>query len=88
MYSPSPGAKSTEFWALVLLAVLVVANGTEYVNIPTDQFMWFGGGVMSYIGARAWNKNSMANASVGMAEAIQNGKPQPAGGEPMQQQGQ
>ena len=30
----TPGKKATEFYALIGAMILLIANGTEYVNIP------------------------------------------------------
>ena len=35
---PSKGVKTTEFWMMVATGVLMVINGTTYVEIPWDQF--------------------------------------------------
>ncbi len=52
----NPGKKSTEFWALIGLGVLILANGFEVITIPWEQVQWYGGIVAAYIGGRSWVK--------------------------------
>lgn len=59
----SPGKKSTEFFALMLYAVVLLANGTEYVNVPWDQLTVFGGMVAAYGGFRSWVKSTETKAA-------------------------
>lgn len=49
---PKPGIKSSEFKMIVAVFVLAIANGTEYVNIPWEQFTWLIGLAMGYTGQR------------------------------------
>ena len=53
---PSKGLKSTEFWMSVLSGVVMVANGTDYINIPWDNFMVWLGANGFYVGARTVEK--------------------------------
>lgn len=54
---PSKGVKSTEFWVLVLTGILMVANGTSWVEVPWDQFtVWMAANGL-YIGARTTEKS-------------------------------
>ncbi len=52
----TPGKKSTEFWALIGLGSLILANGFEAVTLPWEQVQWYGGIVATYIGGRSWVK--------------------------------
>ena len=56
----TPGKKSTEFWMLVAFMLMVVANGTEYVNVPAETIRFVGGMVGVYIGGRSWVKAKAA----------------------------
>lgn len=51
-----PGRQSTEFWALIGLGFLILANGFEAVTLPWEQVQWYGGIVAAYIGGRSWVK--------------------------------
>lgn len=46
------GWKSTEFLMMVLFAVVMMANGTQYVNVDASTLNWFGGMVALYAGGR------------------------------------
>lgn len=35
---PSKGVKTTEFWMFVATGLVLILNGTSYVNIPWDQY--------------------------------------------------
>ena len=48
--------RKTELWALAIWGIIVVANGTEYVNIPTEQMLAYTGAVATYIGGRTAKK--------------------------------
>lgn len=37
----TPGIKSSEFRLALLCAILMIANGTEYVTIPWETLEWF-----------------------------------------------
>ncbi len=52
----TPGKQSTEFWALIGLGLLILANGFEAVTLPWEQVQWYGGIVATYIGGRSWVK--------------------------------
>jgi len=56
----TPGKQSTEFWALIGLGVMVLANGFEVITIPWEQIQWYGGIVAAYIGGRSWVKAKTA----------------------------
>ncbi len=56
----TPGKQSTEFWALIGLGVLILANGFEVITIPWEQIQWYGGIVAAYIGGRSWVKAKAA----------------------------
>ena len=50
------GRQSTEFWSLIALGLLIVSNGTVYVDLPWQMVQWYGGVVATYIGGRSWVK--------------------------------
>ena len=52
----TPGKKATEFFALIGIGVLILANGFELITIPWVQIQWYGGIVAAYIGGRSWVK--------------------------------
>jgi hypothetical protein len=54
----TPGIKSTEFLGLAILGGMVLADGTQYVNIEGETLRWFGAIVGAYIGGRSWVKAS------------------------------
>lgn len=62
-----PGKQSSEFFALVLLAAVIVANGTEYVNIDNTTLNTFIASIVAYIGQRGWVKTTTAKANAEMA---------------------
>ena len=69
--NPKSGPKSSEFWAVVIYAVVLVLNGTEYVGIPADQMTVFAGLIGSYVVGRSWVKGETAK---GVVAAALNGK--------------
>ena len=69
----TPGNKSTEFWMLVAFMLTVLANGTEYVNVPDETIRFVGGMVGVYVGGRSWVK---AKASTPVAATPKRGEPQ------------
>ena len=52
----TPGRTATEFWALIGLGALILANGFEAVTLPWEQIQWYGGIVATYIAGRSWVK--------------------------------
>ena len=55
----TPGKKSTEFYAIILGALLLVANGTEYVDIPWSTInIYLPMAVPGYVAARTFLKNA------------------------------
>ena len=56
----TPGKQSTEFWALIGLGSLILANGFEAVTLPWEQVQWYGGIVATYIAGRSWVKAKAA----------------------------
>ena len=56
------GPKTTEFWLVMAGIASVVLNGTEFINIPWDQFHLIMGLIGAYTGSRAWVKASEAKA--------------------------
>ncbi len=56
----TPGRRSTEFWSLIGLGVLILANGFEAITLPWEQVQWYGGIVAAYIGGRSWVKAKAA----------------------------
>ena len=37
----TPGIKSSELKLIVFCGLMMLANGTEYVNVPWETFEWF-----------------------------------------------
>lgn len=56
----TPGIKTTEFLALLLLGAVIVLNGTRYVSIDTATLNTFIAAVVAYIGQRGWVKTAAA----------------------------
>jgi hypothetical protein len=52
------GIKTTEFLALVMLGLVLVANGSQHVNIDSETLNIFIAAVMAYIGQRGWVKTT------------------------------
>ncbi|KKN82619.1 hypothetical protein LCGC14_0306840 [marine sediment metagenome] len=71
---PKSGKQSTEFWLSLAFGVVFLANGTEYVDIPWDQFIVLAGVFGVYTGGRSHVKAQEAKA---MVAAALNGKPKP-----------
>ena len=59
---PKPGFTSSEFLLVGLGVVAFVLNGTEFVNIPWDQFPWLAGIIAAYTGGRSWVKSTREKA--------------------------
>lgn len=59
-----PGITSTEFLALVLLGLVLVANGTSHINIDSESLNIFIAAVMAYIGQRGWVKTTADKKNV------------------------
>ena len=53
---PSTGVKTTEFWMTVLSGVILLANGTSFVDIPWDQFVIWMAANGLYIAGRTTEK--------------------------------
>jgi hypothetical protein len=53
---PSKGIKSTEFWMFVATGIMLVANGTSFVNIPWDQIVVWMAANGLYAGLRTTEK--------------------------------
>jgi len=49
----NPGKKTTELWAVIMYAILLIANGTQHVNIPWGEVKWLGLAVIGYGGGRS-----------------------------------
>jgi len=60
---PKAGIQSTEFLALILLGITVIANGTVWVNIDAGTLNIFIGTVMAYIGQRGYVKGKATDAA-------------------------
>ena len=60
----TPGRKATEFFALIGIGVLILANGFELVTIPWEQIQWYGGIFASYIVGRSWVKAKAATPAM------------------------
>lgn len=54
------GVRSTEFLALVLLAAVVVADGTAFVDIEANTMTTLIAAVVAYIGQRGYVKGKSA----------------------------
>ena len=61
--NPSMGKNSTEFWLTVFTGFVMLANGTELLNIPWDQFVIWMGANGIYTGARTLNKLAVVKAN-------------------------
>ena len=48
----NPGKKSSEFWLIIASGLMMLANGTEYVNVPWETLQWFIGLTGVYSGGR------------------------------------
>ena len=49
----TPGKKSTEFWSLIGLGVMVLANGYDAISVPWEMVQWYGGICAVYIAGRS-----------------------------------
>ena len=63
-----PGIKSTEFWNIPIFVAVLVANGTEYVNIPPSHIallatLMFGYGAGTQIKKYVLAKNGVTPIS-------------------------
>ena len=47
------GMKSSEFWLVMAVIAAALLNGTEFVNIPWEQFAIVTGAVAAYTGGRS-----------------------------------
>ncbi|KKL46620.1 hypothetical protein LCGC14_2343730 [marine sediment metagenome] len=56
----TPGRKATEFWALIAYIAAFVANGSDYITIPWDQYTVLAGLVASYVFGRSYVKAAVA----------------------------
>lgn len=54
------GKTTSEFYGLLLFVVVVLLNGTDVVDIPTEQVTFIAGLVGLHAGERAWLKNTIA----------------------------
>lgn len=54
------GKATSEFWLLIAFFVVVVVNGTDFVNIPVEQVTMLAAGAFGYTGGRTFLKNSIA----------------------------
>jgi hypothetical protein len=61
--------KSSEFIMTVASMVLMIANGTEYVNIPWDTLTWFLGANALYIAGAVGRKVSVVQGNTKVAQA-------------------
>ncbi len=62
----TPGKQATEFWALIGIGIMILANGFDFITVPWEQVQWYGGIVAAYIGGRSWVK-ARAAAPVSVA---------------------
>ena len=57
------GRKSSELWLVVACGVMLLANGTEYVNVPWETMQWYIGLTGVYAGGRSVVKREGARAT-------------------------
>ena len=60
----TPGIKSSELKLIVFCGLMMLANGTEYVNVPWEPFEWFIGLPGVYTVARGFVKREDIKATV------------------------
>jgi len=60
----TPGKKSSEFWLIIACGVMLLANGSEYINVPWETLQWFIGLTGVYAGGRQFVKREDAKATV------------------------
>ena len=53
------GVKTTEFFVLVMISVMLIANGSAYIAIHEETLRWFIGACMAYIGQRGYVKGGL-----------------------------
>lgn len=53
------GMTTSEFAGLLLTFAMILADGTSYLDIPSEYIMLFGGMATAYGGGRTLLKNSM-----------------------------
>jgi len=53
---PSKGLRTTEFWMFAATGIVMIANGTSFVNVPWDQFTIWMGAFGLYTAARTTEK--------------------------------
>lgn len=73
------GVLTTEFWCAVMFVVVILANGTQWVEIPGDHIMLLAAVLFGYGGGRMLLKNTgiKANAQTAVAEVPAVTPPQP-----------
>lgn len=54
------GAKTSEFYGLLLFVAVVLANGTEFVTIPSEHIAMIATLAFGYGGGRTLLKNTLA----------------------------
>lgn len=52
------GKQTTEFWLVLAYGLMVLANGTDFINVPGDQMTVLAGIFATYTGGRSWVKAS------------------------------
>lgn len=57
------GRQSSEFLLVLALGGIMLANGTEFIDVPWDQFKWYAGTVVAYVGARSYVKKGNGNGT-------------------------
>lgn len=65
------GIATSEFWLTVMYALIIVLNGTEWVNIPGQEMIALAGVMGVGIGGRQILKSSELKASAGISALAQ-----------------
>ena len=58
------GMRSSELKLIVAVGLMMLANGTQYVNVPWETFQWFTALSGVYAGGRQFVKRESAKAVV------------------------
>lgn len=58
-----PGLKTSEFVGLLLTFAMILADGTAYVEVPSEYVMLFGAMATAYGGGRTLLKNTLAKGT-------------------------
>ena len=55
-HTKKPGIKTTEFWLVVVGALITVFNDGLGLHLPAEAILSLAGMIGSYVGARSWVK--------------------------------